>query len=148
MNDTERAELYDALCAAIHTEAYKPTSERIGLVNAMLDTVKPLTDRLTAERDVAYAERARLVAWLAALHPSVITPAPDIDEPGWKLVYIDTPLGQLSWHIAPRDTPLFWLVEHVKTDDPRARWDGHTTEEKYQRISGLTEARGFRRQES
>ena len=96
----------------------------------------------SAERDGAYRERAHLVAWLAALYPSVITLAPDVDEPGWKLVFIDSPTGQLSWHISPRDDELFEHVERVTCDDPRARWDGHTTEQKYARIRELAAAGG------
>ncbi|MFI8853652.1 hypothetical protein ACIGW3_26150 [Streptomyces sp. NPDC053499] len=93
--------------------------------------------RAEEERDGAYRERAQLLAWLAALVPAVLAPAPDIDEDGWQLLYLDTPAGQLSWHIHPRDTALFGHVEHVPTDDPRAQWDGHTTAEKYERIGRL-----------
>jgi hypothetical protein len=96
-------------------------------------------DRNAAERDGAYRERAQLLAWLAALHPAVIAPAPDVTEPGWQILYL-SPLagGQMSWHIAPRDSDLFAHVEHVPAGDPRAQWDGHTTEAKYQRIAALT----------
>ncbi|MDH6116874.1 hypothetical protein ABH930_000293 [Kitasatospora sp. GAS204A] len=88
-----------------------------------------------AERDGAYRERAHLVAWLAALHPAVIAPAPDIDEPGWQIIYLQiSPHRQASWHISPRDADLFKRVEHVPADDPRAQWDGHTTRQKYNRI--------------
>ncbi|MGV9803909.1 hypothetical protein ACWDTP_38320, partial [Mycobacterium sp. NPDC003449] len=89
-----------------------------------------------AERDQAYAERAALLAWLAALHPAnaVITPAADVDEPGWRLLYLLVGGWQMSWHIHPRDAALFDTVEHVQPDDPRAQWDGHTTDQKYERI--------------
>ena len=88
------------------------------------------------ERDGAYRERSQLLAWLTALHPStaVITPAPDIDEDGWHLLYLVAGGWQMSWHIAPRDLPLFRHVELVEPSDPRAQWDGHGTEQKYQRI--------------
>jgi DNA-binding CsgD family transcriptional regulator len=89
---------------------------------------------LTAERDGAYRERAHLLAWLATHYPAVIAPAPDVDEPGWQLLYLTAPTGQLSWHIAPRDASLFAHVQRVTTTHPRAQWDGHTTEEKYERI--------------
>ena len=36
------------------------------------------------------------------------------------------------------DAELFDTVEHVQPDDPRAQWDGHTTETKYQRIQEHT----------
>lgn len=90
------------------------------------------------ERDTAYRERAQLLAWLAVLYPSVIATAPDVDEPGWQILYLTAGGNQLSWHVAPRDANLFEHVEHVAADDPRAQWDGHTTEEKYGRIRSLT----------
>jgi hypothetical protein len=95
-------------------------------------------NRLTAERDGAYRERAQILAPLAALHPSVIAPAPDVDEDGWQILYLRIGGKQASWHIAPRDAHLFTHVEHVTVDDPRAQWDGHTTEEKYAGIAAHT----------
>lgn len=90
--------------------------------------------RLTTERDGAYRERAQLLALLAALHPSVIAPAPDVDEDGWQILYLHIGGKQASWHIAPRDADLYVHVEHVPVDDRRAQWDGHTTEGKYEHI--------------
>lgn len=91
-------------------------------------------DELHTALDGAYRERAQLLALLAALHPSVIAPAPDVDEPGWQILYLRIGGKQASWHIAPRDAELFAHVEHVPVDDRRAQWDGHTTEEKYAHI--------------
>lgn len=91
------------------------------------------------ERDGAYRERAHLVALLAATtDQAVITPALDLDEPGWWIVYLNLGGRQASWHIAPRDAGLFAHVERVEPDDPRAQWDGHTTEEKYAGIAAHT----------
>src|SRR4051812_10082515 len=87
-----------------------------------------------AERDGAYRERAQLLALLASLHPSVIAPAPDVDEDGWQILYLRIGGKQASWHIAPRDAELYAHVEHVPVDDRRAQWDGHTTEQKYEHI--------------
>lgn len=42
----------------------------------------------------------------------------DPKEPDWPVAFIELPTGQVSWH----------LPQH-----PNA-WDGHTTEEKYDRI--------------
>lgn len=84
------------------------------------------------ERDGAYRERAHLVALLAAMtEGAVIAYASDVEEPGWQIVYLTIGGRQCSWHISPRDAELFEHVEHVDVADPRARWDGHTTEEKY-----------------
>ncbi|MEU8488658.1 hypothetical protein [Streptomyces sp. NPDC048641] len=68
----------------------------------------------------------------------VIAPAPDVDEPGWQIVYLNLGGHQASWRISHRDAGLFADVEHVPADDPRAQWDGHTTEEKYARIAALS----------
>ncbi|MFD8027847.1 hypothetical protein ACFV3F_03655 [Streptomyces sp. NPDC059717] len=94
-------------------------------------------DDFAHERDGAYRERAHLLAWLAALHPAttVITPARDVkDEDGWHLLYIVAGGWQMSWHISPRDLPLFRHVELVDPADPQAEWDGHGTEQKYERM--------------
>ncbi|MFD7884054.1 hypothetical protein ACFV3N_16645 [Streptomyces bauhiniae] len=96
--------------------------------------IEALADRIR-ERDGAYRERAQLLAWLAALHPTtVITQSPDVDEPGWQLLYLTAGGWQMSWHIHPRDADLFEYVTVVDVTDPRAQWDGHGTVEKYARI--------------
>ncbi|MEV8042420.1 hypothetical protein AB0P02_01065 [Streptomyces griseoluteus] len=96
--------------------------------------IEALADRIR-ERDTAYRERAQLLAWLAALHPTtVITQSPDVDEPGWQLLYLTAGGWQMSWHIHPRDADLFEYVTVVDVTDPRAQWDGHGTLEKYARI--------------
>ncbi|PBC80143.1 hypothetical protein BX265_4979 [Streptomyces sp. TLI_235] len=94
-------------------------------------------DAAAATIDAAYRERAHLTAWLATLHPAVLAPAPDIDEPGWQILYLTAGGRQLSWHIHPRDAGLYLHVPHVTADDPRAQWDGHTTEAKYAAIAQL-----------
>ncbi|MEU6279763.1 hypothetical protein [Streptomyces sp. NPDC047028] len=92
-----------------------------------------------AERDRAYRERAHLVALLAAMTDGAVTaPAPDVDEPGWQIVYLHLGGHQASWHISPRDADLFTHVERVDVTDPRAQWDGHTTEDKYAGIAAWT----------
>ena len=97
--------------------------------------------------DAAYRERAHLVALLAALNPSVIVPARDVEEPGWTIVYVylhGDREQQLSWHIHPRDAGLFQHVQRVDLGDERATWDGHTTDAKYERIRAATAALGRR----
>lgn len=89
-----------------------------------------------ATRDGVYRERTHLVAHLTRLNPSVLS-YNDPDEPGWPALYIDSPTGQLSWHISPDDLDLVADVPVVPGDDPRAQWDCHTTEEKYQRLDRL-----------
>ncbi|MEU2780567.1 hypothetical protein [Streptomyces sp. NPDC007110] len=92
-----------------------------------------------AERDIAYRERAHLVALLAAMTDgAVIAPAPDVDDPGWQIAYLRIGGHQASWHISPRDADLVAHIEPVDQDDPRAQWDGHSTELKYARIAAYT----------
>jgi hypothetical protein len=85
--------------------------------------------------DAVYRERAALVAHLAALYPAVIVSDADPAAPGWSVIYVDTPQGQMSWHLDVDDLDLF---SHVPTVDDGPTWDGHTTEEKYQRLAALT----------
>ncbi|WP_106435674.1 hypothetical protein [Streptomyces sp. TOR3209] len=121
----------------------RPNRRTQSAVNA---TAARVGERLTkqiktveAERDGAYRERAHLVALLAALTDgAVISYARDVDEPGWQIVYLTLGGHQATWHISPRDADLFAHVERVDVEDPRAQWDGHTTEQKYERIAAWT----------
>jgi hypothetical protein len=101
-----------------------------GLLADVAEARAQLAD-VTAERDKAYRERAHLVAHLAACHPSVMLT--DNTEPDWPIVFVSTSAGQMSWHIAKADLELFGHVP--ATTEPT--WDGHTTEEKYQRLAEL-----------
>jgi hypothetical protein len=88
------------------------------------------------ELDRAYYERNALVAALSKLYPSHVgnhDPSDANWEPGWfNIVFIDTPQGQLSWHMHESHMHLF---EHLP---PGANeWDGHTTVEKYERLAKL-----------
>ncbi|MFE2600146.1 hypothetical protein ACFXCZ_27265 [Streptomyces sp. NPDC059396] len=94
--------------------------------------------RAEEERDGAYRERAHLVAWLASAYESLRVPAPDTDEPGWQIIYLYAGPWQMSWHIAPRDADLVKDIPTGIDGDPRAQWDGHTTDQKYRRIRNHT----------
>jgi hypothetical protein len=88
-----------------------------------------------AERDKAYSERARLVAYLAACYPSEIVPA-ESDSGAWFLVFVTTPAGQMSWHLHEDDLDLFEPL--LNAPETGIEWDGHTTEQKYERLAELT----------
>lgn len=75
-----------------------------------------------------YRERAHLLAHLATVYPSHMQYDPVDFE--WSVLYISAPTGQMTWHIGPADMDLF---EHVRTDIYET-WDGHTTDEKYERL--------------
>ena len=90
--------------------------------------------QMEARKDAAYLERNQVVAALAKVYPSG-TSRTAIE--GWSddwhgCVYIDLPTGQVSWHYHDSQAGLFTgLPPYTKS------WDGHSTEEKYQRLSSL-----------
>lgn len=88
--------------------------------------------------DSVYRERARLSAYLAAVYPSHISPS-DPDEPDWQVLIVETPTGQMSWHISAEDMDLFDHVPASYGADWERPWDGHSTEEKYERLEALVE---------
>lgn len=102
-----------------------------------LAPVEPTGDNSDDLFSALYRERAHLVAHLAAIYPSMMVPATDED---WAIVYIDLPANQVSWHIAPADLDLFTHVDSYAPLPGQAIWDGHTTEEKYNRLEFATAA--------
>jgi hypothetical protein len=82
--------------------------------------------------NAAYRERAHLVAHLAAQYPSSI--GTDPAEPEYRVVYVQLPTGQVSWHVSRDDSDLisFLLPDGTK-------WDGHDTDEKYRRLDDHTQ---------
>ena len=99
---------------------------------AEIDRLKDRIEKLEAARDGAYTERNRLVAFLSNIYPSGVkkTAIPGWDEAWHNCVYIDLPVGQASWHYHNDETHLFAHLPPYESE-----WDGHTTEEKYERIS-------------
>jgi hypothetical protein len=83
-------------------------------------TLAALLDAIE-ESDTAYESRYPLV--LGALYVATQLGWPagvriDPAQPEWPVAYIETPEGQVSWH----------LPQHGH------EWDGHSTEEKYRRV--------------
>lgn len=84
--------------------------------------------------NIVYQERNKLVAFLTRCYPSYLAPAPDA-EPGFEwIVFIETPEGQLSWHLHDNELAMF---NHCPRQKPGAWWDGHTTDQKYERLLAL-----------
>lgn len=92
---------------------------------------------LRAAKDMAYRERNKLVAALSKLFHASLERHPDEDtdwEDDWRwVVFIDLPTGQVSWHIHDSELDLF---DHLPRLQGR-KWDGHSTEEKYERLARL-----------
>lgn len=47
----------------------------------------------------------------------------DPKEPDWPVVFVELPTGQVSWHL----------------EQYKGEWDGHTTEQKYDRVNFFLE---------
>jgi hypothetical protein len=89
-----------------------------------------------AAKDGAYSERNSLVAVLSRLYPSHVT-IDRLEDPEWQsVICVHTPQGQATWHIPAAEMLKFsHLVNVEMTTCPG--WDGHTTEQKYDRLAGL-----------
>lgn len=90
--------------------------------------------------DAVYGERNRCVAALAHLAQAygfVVGIGDDLEaEPGWRaVVYIETPRGQVSWHLHETELELFRGLARA-----RVAWDGHTVEAKYARLADFCKA--------
>ncbi|MBF6515557.1 hypothetical protein IU421_14890 [Nocardia cyriacigeorgica] len=112
-------------------------------IRAVFESRRHWQDRtagLEAERDKGYRDRAEVVAVLASIFPSQMADQ-DPETPGWPLLFLDTPEGQLSWHINPSDLDLFNTERYALAldEDPAAApvWDGHTNEQKSARLHRL-----------
>jgi hypothetical protein len=101
------------------------------------------------QRNAAFAERNRVVAafahLMAALNPGgvhLVEPDPEAypeDRKGKRreivrsMVCIHLPDGRnLTWHFSPSDAKHFTGLPLAPAD-----WDGHTTDEKYERLADL-----------
>lgn len=85
-------------------------------------------------KDAAYLERNQVVAALSKLFPAGVakTAIEGWSEDWHGCVYIDLPTGQVSWHFHDSQAHLF---AHLPLYEKP--WDGHTTEEKYTRLTAL-----------
>lgn len=92
-------------------------------------------DELIGALNEAYRDRARVLAPLAALFPSKL--AANATDPDWPVLYLSTPNGQISWHIAQADLDLLQHVTFDRETDALSIWDGHDTETRDQRLSLL-----------
>ena len=91
-------------------------------------------DAFTATKDGAYLERNQLVALLSKVFPAgkKQTAIEGWSEDWHGCVYIDLPTGQASWHYHDSQAYLF---DHLP--EYQGVWDGHTTDEKYERIAAI-----------
>jgi hypothetical protein len=84
------------------------------------------------EVDNAYRERNQLVAALIRLTDWPAWAGFDAGAPGYTVVYVESPAGQLSWHVRDDELDQFGPLPLLA-----GKWDGHTTREKYERLATL-----------
>ena len=70
-----------------------------------------------------FGQFARLLGWNAGL-------GEDRDEPNWPVLFVDTPFGQVSWHMPKNEIFCNWKQYELS-------WDGHSTKEKRSRLEAL-----------
>lgn len=92
-------------------------------------------EALEGQKNAAYKERDMLVCLLSKIFPAWLVRHPESDkewEDDWRwIVFILLPTGQASWHI--HDSELEWF-KHLENRKQEWDWDGHTTEQKYERV--------------
>ena len=102
-------------------------------------------DRLTLalaearrQKDGAYSERNKLVSAMSKVFPSWLQDH-DINDTAWEkdwrnIVFISLPTGQASWHLHDSELSMFTHLSRLCGNS----WDGHTNEQKYERLAALT----------
>jgi hypothetical protein len=88
--------------------------------------------------NAVYTERNQLLSLVAkqaiALGFAAGVQRDQVAEPGWQsVVFVDLPSGQCSWHIHDSEMQWFDFLDYYSRP-----WDGHSTEEKYQRVLAAT----------
>jgi hypothetical protein len=133
MSDTER-----------HQEALTTLHEAEAFIRGD-DGHQTWVQQIATEReakDAAYRERDQLVAVLSKIWPSHLTTDPhtEPDDEWHNIVCVHTPAGQATWHIHDSELPLFTHLMEPTVGPRRPEcpgWDGHTTEQKYERLASL-----------
>jgi hypothetical protein len=117
-------------------------------------------EELKKQKDQAYWERNQLVAALSKIFPAWLG-RHDPQDKEWdrewlNIVFIEVPTRriemkmiqggfditgpqQLSWHIHDNELEHFSHLEYSN----KKKWDGHTTEEKYQRLRNIVKRKKF-----
>jgi len=130
-------DMVDALDAALNTPVFMRKvntlfTEQVAVALGDADA-RTLTAR--KERDLAYRDRARLLALLATQYPAWW--AQDQATPGYQVLILELPVspaGQVSFHIHERDLDLFTGPIASVVAPRGATYDGHSTREKWGRF--------------
>lgn len=93
----------------------------------------------TSAIDAVYRDRSHILALLALHYPARIAFS-DPNTPTWPVLTLETPHGQMAWHIHPGELGLFGHVRRADDKLAAAAYDGHSTEEKHARIRARVES--------
>ena len=117
------------------TKGMKKT-DKIGWLYSQLRRQNDVLEALRRTKDDAYRERNKVVSALSKLFPAWLGKHESTDKTWHKewmnIVFIKLPTGQVSWHLHDSDLAYFAHLEYKNE-----KWDGHTTEEKYERLLSL-----------
>lgn len=110
--------------------------------NEVIRALHKRIEELEAQKDGAYSERNKMLVGMCSMAIALgygVYVMPHVGEEwddDWRnIVVIEGPTGQMSWHVHDSEMELFKGLPHVSEN----RWDGHDTEEKYERVIGLSE---------
>jgi hypothetical protein len=79
--------------------------------------------------DELYEHRCLLFINLCLMQPEKC--AWKFDYPGWFCLYLETPKGQISYHLPVQ---MLRLITAIKKDQDY-KWDGHTSQQVLERLS-------------
>ena len=117
-------------------------SDAMVLVGHLMNTIEHLTvevEQLQNKSDGAYSERNKCVALVVVFARNLGYDVwlgkhvgEDWDDDWRNIVFVELPTGQVSWHVHDSELKLFEGLEYKDRS-----WDGHTTEEKYDRCARM-----------
>src|SRR5690348_12286523 len=108
----------DAAMAAVAAYIEANGRDPVDAATVIAEAVVPELAGIREQLGTVYTERARLVAFLAACYGDAVQ-CPDPDDPDYRLLYVTTPAGQMSWHVHVDDAAE--LLRHVPQAD-EAGW--------------------------
>lgn len=136
----------DTVVIGTESRTWEGSPEEFHELKAALDDIElqgapDSTSEDEKEIDEVYEDRNLLAcALIATAEPGMggWTPAPDADSDEWAIAWLETPAGQVSWHV-PRV-----LAERLLPRRDGYEWDGHTRTEKNERLEAWLEQGGER----
>lgn len=131
--ESAEAALASALARAADAEYAVDVSTdavRIALTRAEQAEANVEAMRNDSSKNKAYREVAEMASALAHLYQSWVLIDPQ--EPDWPVLYAALPSGQVSWHFSPDDLDL--IADIPRGGEP---WDGHTREQRSERLAAL-----------